>query len=268
MRKLDAKLEAEADCLGADSDASEAAEGRRPGASRTGTDSADADANGRGPGESGNEAEFPWLQSSEEREAEKSPPIRDVADMPCLFTDTGHMSEKTAPCCWHGSKCNVPSVDLLLVGTSCKDLSKANPNKSQDRQRATFSLMHSRGGSAQTFRGLMGYLKNRRLSFVVFENVDTLDKSSQSGASNQHILMDEMAQLGYEGQPTILRGVQIWTGLPAQAMLHFLCASHSEHPCGLRSPRCPVLLPALPRISGQLYARRAFIGNSSSCRQQ
>ena len=192
VRKLDAKLEAEADCLGADSDASEAAEGRRPGASRTGADSADADANGRGPGESGNEAEFPWLESSEEREAEKSPPIRDVADTPCLFTDIGHMSEKTAPCCCHGSKCNVPSVDLLLVGTSCKDLSKANPNKSQDRQRATFSLMHSRGGSAQTFRGLMGYLKNRRPSFVVFENVDTLDESSQSGASNQHILMDEI----------------------------------------------------------------------------
>ena len=145
---------------------------------------------------------------SDLEQASLSGQATDVADLPCLFTDILDMGDNMAACSCHStatraSKCFIPTVDLLLVGTSCKDMSKANPNKKRDREQATLSLQHSRGGSAQTYRGLVKYLAKRKPPLVVFEKVDNLDESSQGGMSNQQILMDELAQLGYEGQPTI-----------------------------------------------------------------
>lgn len=142
--------------------------------------------------------------SADDEEMEEEKHCRkDVADMPCLFTDICDMGKEMATCSCHGSKCFTPSVDILVVGTSCKDLSKANPNKRKDSEQATFTQSHSRGGSAQTYHGLVAYLRKKRPPLVVFENVDTLDEGSQSGMSNQHILMEQLGQLGYEGQPTI-----------------------------------------------------------------
>ena len=37
------------------------------------------------------------------------------------------LGQETAECWVHGRFCLVPSVDLLIVGTSCKDMSRANP---------------------------------------------------------------------------------------------------------------------------------------------
>lgn len=136
-------------------------------------------------------------------EKDEKPCQKDVADIPCLFTDICDMANDMATCSCHGSKCFTPSVDILVVGTSYKDLSKANPNKRKDSEQATFTQAHSRGGSAQTYHGLVAYLRKKRPPLVVFENVDTLDEGSQSGMSNQHILMEQLGQLGYEGQATI-----------------------------------------------------------------
>ena len=140
-------------------------------------------------------------EGGEEKHGERD--VTDVADMPCLFTDICDMAKDLATCSCHGGKCFTPSVDILVVGTSCKDLSKANPNKRKDSEQATFTQIHSRGGSAQTYHGLIGYLRKKKPPLVIFENVDTLDEGSQSGVSNQQILMEQLGQLGYEGQPTI-----------------------------------------------------------------
>ena len=178
-------------------------EGRRPGV-------CDSDNEAGSPADDGSDSEKMGDEdSSAESGSGQSVAAQDVADMPCLFTDIKDMGEKMAPCSCHASgnaascKCYVPAVDVLIAGTSCKDISRANQNKKRDREEATFGLLTSRGGSAQTFRGLVQYIKSTKPAVVVFENVDNLDEGSQSGMSNQQILMDELSRLGYEGQPTI-----------------------------------------------------------------
>ena len=75
-------------------------------------------------------------------------------------------------------------------------------------------LESSRGGSAQTFRGLLKYLRSKRPAFILYENVDSLEESSQSGPTNQDILMSELLALGYQGQPTICEASKF--GLPCR----------------------------------------------------
>jgi site-specific DNA-cytosine methylase len=112
------------------------------------------------------------------------------------------MNNVMEDCCAHGAKCFVPAVDLLIVGTSCKDLSKANPNKYKHQQ-AVLSQSSSRGGSAQTFRSLLAYLDAHRPALIIYENVDAVEDSSPSGNSNFTVLMEEFERRGYVGQPTI-----------------------------------------------------------------
>ena len=77
--------------------------------------------------------------------------------------------------CWeHGpGKCHVRSVDLLIVGTSCKDMSRANSGTV--RQELVLNSTESRGGSAQTFHGLMQYVERHRPLMIFFENVDAME---------------------------------------------------------------------------------------------
>ena len=141
---------------------------------------------------------------------------RDSSDLPCVFCDITHMGGQLAKCVTHGSECYVPSVDVLLVGTSCKDLSKANPNKA--KQKNVLSQASSRGGSAQTFRGLLAYLDAQRPPLIVFENVDSLleaENSSQSGSSsNMEVLKREFENRGYQAQATVCEASKF--GLPAR----------------------------------------------------
>ena len=46
----------------------------------------------------------------------------------CLFRDIQDMGKPVADCVVHNQPCPVPTVDLLVIGTSCKDMSKANPS--------------------------------------------------------------------------------------------------------------------------------------------
>lgn len=46
----------------------------------------------------------------------------------CIFSDIRDMSNNEALCCMHNQCCPVPHVTCLFVGTSCKDLSRANPS--------------------------------------------------------------------------------------------------------------------------------------------
>lgn len=98
-------------------------------------------------------------------EAETGPPVSkrakssasqieqgdDWQGFPCIFSDIQEMGEKVATCWQHGTKCQVPTVDFLVLGTSCKDLSKANPK--QDK--AALTKAATKGQSAQTFRGFL-----------------------------------------------------------------------------------------------------------------
>ena len=96
------------------------------------------------------------------------------ADAPCVFFDICEMGAAQADCWEHGpGTCCVPSVDLLIAGTSCKDMSRAN--SSTARNQLVFSAETSKGGSAQTFHGLMQYVERHRPLMVLFENVDSME---------------------------------------------------------------------------------------------
>ena len=119
-------------------------------------------------------------------------------DLPCIFHDIQELHKAQAPCWEHNGLCNVPAVDLFIVDTSCKDMSRANPNPV--RGELVLSQASSRGGSAQTFQGLLSFLEAKSPAMVLFENVDSIEDSKPGGTSNLEILKAEMSSRGYEGQ--------------------------------------------------------------------
>ena len=119
-------------------------------------------------------------------------------DLPCIFHDIQDLNKAQAPCWEHNGFCNVPAVDLIIVGTSCKDMSRANPNPV--RSELVLSQASSKGGSAQTFQGLLSFLEAKSPAMVLFENVDSIEDAKPGGTSNLEILKAEMSSRGYEGQ--------------------------------------------------------------------
>ena len=86
------------------------------------------------------------------------------------------MGQEFAKCVRHNCLCRVPRVNLLFAVTSCKDFSKANPNKSKGQ---VLGKASSPGGSAQILNGLLAYLSKQVLDLLIFEHVDTLDEVSE-----------------------------------------------------------------------------------------
>ncbi|CAE7946113.1 unnamed protein product [Symbiodinium sp. KB8] len=124
----------------------------------------------------------------------------DYYDGWCIFEDLLALSEGEAgeaKCATHDGMCEVKSVDLLVLGTSCKDLSKQQPDRSQlGANGPVLAQPTSRGGSAQTFHGFVAYVKKYR-----YENVDSIDDQlSQNAQTNLDILMEVMQANSYEGQ--------------------------------------------------------------------
>ena len=100
-------------------------------------------------------------------------------DAPCIFTDIQDMGAAQAECWEHGPGCcHVKGVDLLILGTSCKDMSRANPG--HVRQELVLNSKESKGGSAQTFNGLMSYVEQHRPLMILFENVDAMEDTKLS----------------------------------------------------------------------------------------
>ncbi|CAE7907967.1 SSRP1 [Symbiodinium sp. KB8] len=170
---------------------------------------------------------------------------------PCLFCDICELGRPHAACAahkgngvshhGHGSEnkidevsdrdklpeghCYVPQVDILVLGTSCKDMSRANHPKSsarggsQNSQSLVLSMESSKGGSAQTFRGMLAYCEKNSPAIVIFENVDAID-DRQGGSSNLDILLadamlsQEMGNRGYESQVIMTDAAMM--GLPAR----------------------------------------------------
>ena len=124
--------------------------------------------------------------------------VVEQAGLPCIFNnilDLGGPSG-TAECWQHAGLCRAPSVDVLVLGTSCKDMSRANPS-SAVRRETVLQQQTSKGGSAQTFRGFLLYLDARRPPIVLFENVDSMEDSKPGGQSNADIFHAEVSSRGY-----------------------------------------------------------------------
>ena len=128
---------------------------------------------------------------------------------------TAAVSRMCAQCqgLWPGAWCMgktvpPPPVDILVVGTSCKDMSRISPYFKQSR--TILRQDWSPGGSAQTFRGLLAYIDRCPPNLVIYENVDSMDEGS--GETNTDILLSEFSSRGYEGQRMTLDAYSF--GLP------------------------------------------------------
>ena len=108
--------------------------------------------------------------------------------------------------------CGVRQVDILVLGTSCKDMSRANPSYKVGGPPVLLSES-SKGGSAQTFHGMLAYVESHAPQLVIFENVDTMDDKSDVN-SNLDILLAEMGNRGYESQ--VIMSDAAMMGLPAR----------------------------------------------------
>lgn len=131
----------------------------------------------------------------------------------CVFTDICEMGQEEATCARHDAKCPVVPVDCLFVGTSCKDLSRAN--SSVDRTKLVLNQDTSKGAPAQTFRGMLEYCAGRRPVLLIYENVDAIDdKISAQTETNLSLLMQAMRDLSYEGKKVMTDAQEF--GLPCR----------------------------------------------------
>ena len=212
------------------------------------------------------------------------------SDMICIFMDACDLHKPRAQCWTHGRECSVCTVDILVVGTSCKDMSKANAGRSS--MGTVFMLTHSAGGSAQTFRAFLDYTSSHRPCLLLLENVDTMDDGAKEDnhVTNMEVLLSEMASRGYEGQCFLVDNPEF--GLPARRRRYYVAfvrvvanpvLSFSDRPldhmlrtirlllaAAQRQPPCAaeLLLPDTdPAVEKELQARLARgerAGSSSS----
>jgi site-specific DNA-cytosine methylase len=138
----------------------------------------------------------------------------------CVFHDVTDMRSEFALCDTHGKRCRVPPVDVLVAGTSCKDLSRMLSQPA--RIAPLLGQVATRGGSAQTFRAVLSYVEQQGPTAVVFENVDSLadDVVSKTDASSMDVLLAEMASRGYEGQALLTDASEF--GLPARRRRYYV----------------------------------------------
>ena len=91
-----------------------------------------------------------------------------------------------------GRPCQIPPVDVLMIGTRCEDLSKLNGPV--DRKKLVLFQATSKGGSAQTHR-FKDYVASHAPLMIVYENVDAIDdKVSAAAETNLSLLMREMLE--------------------------------------------------------------------------
>ena len=118
----------------------------------------------------------------------------------CIFKQAEHMGCTEAPCCKHNRNCPVPCVDLLVTGTSCKDFSKANK-----KQNNVLAGPRSLGGSAETFWGVLAYLRAHVVSLCLFENVDALDENAgDEHTSYLKLVRSYFDELGFSSMSALL----------------------------------------------------------------
>ena len=148
----------------------------------------------------------------------------------CCFCRAEEMGQQKAQCVKHGCLCDVPTVDILIAGTSCKDFSKASSYTHRvykaNGGTLVLGLSSSVGGSAETFHGFSSYLQKHAVSIVLFENVDTIDEAlDQSGSCQLTNLKVVTKKLEIAGLSvlTILTDSALF-GLPQQRRRYYLLA--------------------------------------------
>ncbi len=183
-------------------------------------------------GRAAEQAKGPGPQAASATAAESGPQAAAPLDREsCIFVDIQDMGAPCAWCALHAKKCEVPEIDLLIVGTSCKDMSKANIHFTRNLH--VLRSSSSRGGSAQTFRSFMDFVSAKCPGVIIFENVDSMDTQTNAGGqgpggNNLDILLSELAGRGYESQVSVVDSSTF--GLPARRRRLYVTSLRTGHP--------------------------------------
>ena len=123
----------------------------------------------------------------------------------CIFCDIQHMNQSAAYCETHDKQCVVPDVDILIVSTSCKDLSLLS-SAARKFNEPVLGMTTSPGGSADTFAGFLAYLDSHTASMVIYENSEQMvdDYAAPQEKTNEDVFNATMSSRFYEGNNFII----------------------------------------------------------------
>jgi site-specific DNA-cytosine methylase len=144
-------------------------------------------------------------------------------DKACVFDDLVLLGQNRATC-RHSSEgqgpCAIPAIDWLVAGFSCKDFSKANPNRNKFQASRILSTAASPGKSADTFLGTLRVIDQKMPEVVFLENVDLDQDEERSLALDQ--ILHELATRGYDTQAYLMNASDY--GLPQSRRRLFIIA--------------------------------------------
>ncbi len=114
----------------------------------------------------------------------------------CQFTDVSQLSKTGGHCSYHERHCPLPACDIIVAGFSCKDLSKANPNRKVLSASQVLGATSSPGRTADTLNGTLTVVDGVMPDVIVLENVD-LDQDAEHSLGLDKIL-HELGRRGYD----------------------------------------------------------------------
>ena len=115
----------------------------------------------------------------------------------CILDDMTKICTNEAQCSRHNPNCKLQDerVDGLIVGFSCRDASKANPNRKQ-LAASLFTSSTSPGKTNDTVIATLKFIDQKLPEWILLENSDTLDDSDHVVALE--LLLSELASRGYD----------------------------------------------------------------------
>lgn len=131
--------------------------------------------------------------------------------MPCCFHDVAGFEGGWGKCARHEASCRLPeSLDGFVAGFSCKDFSRANPNKKALSRENVFQQLTTPGKSADTMHGVLDVLGVCMPDWLLLENVDSMDEGGHSSAHD--CFLSELGSHGYDCRSILLDAQEY--GLP------------------------------------------------------
>ncbi len=117
----------------------------------------------------------------------------------CVHGDITKICGGASTCLRHKQHCVVPNtLDVLVSGFSCKDLSKTNPNRNAT---VLSSQTQSAGRSADTYHGTLQVIDQTMPEFIVLENVELNDESGQQAIDT---VLHSLATRGYDAKAYVI----------------------------------------------------------------
>ena len=152
----------------------------------------------------------------------------------CCFGDITHLHVGRAICARHGNcTCVVRPADGLIVGVSCKDFARSNPNRWMQRGQV-LSGDSSPGKSADTFWGLMRLLDSEsgKTSWLIIENSDMLLEHDAS--VDWGVMLEAIQARGFTVRALITNSVYFATPMHRRRSyllcLNFVWRAHTMQP--------------------------------------